>query len=360
MGILKHYDLELEKPLMVVVDTSVLIHKMHQNFQMHHSDPTFASAIQANLVWLMSGEWLGDYSGRMKHIVFATDIKRDMGYWRSHWLKDLENVIDVPRKKKALQKLTEDVRAVMDKPRMMRTEEDDLVLAEGQEKLTISYKAGRKLPEYSFTKLKKLTYKLLEDMGASVLGSPGFEADDIIAALCVMNRQAGNPWHILDLTVDSDHMQLIDESFTWVCMSGYAPTVRDTLTICNSWAERRLGTTLETWHDIVAVKGQKGDASDNLPPSNGVLIPVIDLLNPPLHYKYWLKAPSKLMPFFVEQEPRFSTDHALVAQSYLRQVGTLPVVRYLPGESPRDKQEPTEAEYQAYQAKQTLVNTNPF
>lgn len=358
-GILKH--VHSDKPLMVVVDTSVLIHKMHQASQVEHSDPTFASRIQAQLVWVMSGEWLGDYRDNMKQIVFVTDIKANMGYWRSEWLKDLDNVIDVPRKTKPLQKLTEDARRVMATPRMERTEEDDEVLAKAQDKLTIAYKAGRKLPEYAFTKMKKLTYKYLEEMGASVLGSPNMEADDMAASLVVTNREAGSPWDILLLTVDTDWLQLVDPSVTWMCMGGYLPVIRDTLEVVNTWSLRRLKTTLNHWTDIVTVKGDKGDASDNLPPSKGVLIPVIDLINPPVSYRYWLKAPDKVKALFTINEPRFTVESALAAQSYLRQVGTKPTVNYVPGEDPRYKvEEPTDDEYAAYYAKQELVTSNPF
>lgn len=343
MGILKH--VSTEKPLMIVVDTSVMIHKMHQSFPMHHSDPAFNSAIQANLVWLMSGEWLGDYKDNLKSIVFVTDVKKDMGYWRTEWLRDINNVIDIPRKTKALQKLTEDTKRVLATPYMERTEEDDETLKKAQEKLTIHYKAGRKLPEYSFTKLKKLTYKYLDEMGANVLGSVGFEADDLAASLVVTNRDAGSPWDILLLTVDTDWLQLVDHSVTWLCMTGYSPPVRDTLEVVNTWAQKRLKTTLTHWHDIVAVKGDKGDASDNLPPSNGVLIPVIDLINPPVHYRYWLRAPEKLKALFVEQTPRFDQTAAHASVLYLRKVGSKPTINYVPGESPAEK---AEAEYELF------------
>lgn len=321
-----------DKPLMVLVDTSVLIHKLHQSAQLHHSDPNFASVISANIVWLMSGEWLGSYKGNLKQMVFCTDSKP---YWRTEWLQDLNNVIDIPRKTKALQKLTDDAKEILAKGSTRSwTGEEQTLMAKAQDKLGIHYKAGRKLPEYSFTKTKKIVFRLLEEMGANVLGSHGYEADDMIAALTVVNSEAGNQWDILDLTVDSDHMQLINDSFTWMCMTGYAPTIRDTMEVCNEWSLRRLKTELTTWHDIVRIKGDKGDASDNLPPSAGTLIPVIDLVNPPVTYRYWLRAPEKLKALFAVSESRFKDDAANGAVLYLRRLGSKPVVNYVPGQNP--------------------------
>lgn len=353
-GILKN--LTADKPLMVVIDTSVFLHKIDQSLQVEHTDPNFKSAISAQLVWLLAGEWLGQYRGQLVKMVFALDIKdSNRRYWRNDWLLELENVIDVPRKKKVLQKLTEDALEILAIVPKDRTVEQDERLEEARGKLAIHYKAGRKLPAYRFTKLKKITYQLLEEMGAHTLGSVGYEADDCIASLKVVNEQRDNPWYILDLTVDADHLQLVTENFGWVCMSGYSPVVRDHLEVINEWCLRRLKVKLEHPTDIVAVKGDKGDASDALPPSNGVLIPVIDLLEPPFKYRYWLRAAEKLGGYFSStEEPRFNQDAAAAAKRYLQQLGCRPIVRYLPGEDP-DYQEYT-IDYE----NQTVNTSNPF
>lgn len=348
MGILKHVDLQPNKPLMVVVDTSVFIHKLHQSCPLEHTDPNFKSYISAQLVWLISGEWLGEYQPMLKKMVFAIDVKQDMGYWRHRWLRDIRNVIDVPDKPRATKSskaLRVAAKAALAKPYMERSDEDDTYLLEAEEKLTIGYKAGRKLPEYSFSKLKKLVYSLLKDMGQTILGDSSYEADDQIAALCVVNRDTGSPWNILDLTVDCDHGQLVGLDFTFVCMSGYNPPVRDTLEIWNEWSERRQKCTMTTWHDIVRVKGEKGDASDNLPPSAGVLIPVIDLIDPPDEHKLWLYNEAKYQACFQEETNRFNQDAAAAAVIYLRKLGCSPVVRYLPGQSPQELLEVNELEY---------------
>lgn len=345
-----------DKPLMVIVDTSVFIHKIFQSSQLEHSDPNFRSMVSAQLVWLMSCEWLGGYRGNVGKVVFVQDLKdRDGHYWRHKWLLKLENVIDVPRKKKALQQLTEEAKTILNIEAKDRTAEQDEKLEEARGKLAIHYKAGRKFPEYGFTKLKRVVYELLEEMGAHTLGSVGYEADDCAASLVTQNKLDGEKWDILLLTVDTDWMQKISPCVTWVCMSGYEPVVRDTLEVCNTWAQRRLKVTLNTWADIVAVKGDKGDASDALPPSNGVLIPVIDLLEPPQTYKYWLRATDRLQCLLSDvEEPRFTQKAATAAGTYLKRLGCRPIIRYLPGE------DPDILEYSVDYENQTVTTTNPF
>lgn len=347
-GILKHVNARSGLPLMVVVDTSVFIHKLYQSCPLKHTDPNYKSYISAQLVWLISGEWLGEYQPMLKKMVFAIDVKRDMGYWRHRWLKDIRNVIDVPdkpRATKASKALRVAAKLALAKPYMERSDEDDAAIIEAEEKLTIGYKAGRKLPDYGFSKLKKLVYSILKDMGQTVLGDSNYEADDEIAALCVVNRENGSPWNILDLTVDCDHGQLVGLDFTFVCMSGYNPPVRDTLDIWNEWSLRRQKCEMTSWHDIVRVKGEKGDASDNLPPSAGVLIPVIDLINPPEEHKLWVRYRDKYEACFMTEPVMFTTAAAEASVTYLRKLGCCPVVSYLPGQSPFELSETQELEH---------------
>jgi hypothetical protein len=117
-------------------------------------------------------------------------------------------------------------------------------------------------------------------------------------------------------------------------MSGFAPVIRDTIEVVNTWAEKRLKETLVFHRDIWDIKGQQGDASDNLPPSNGVLLPVIDLLNPPQEYRYWLKAPLKVARCFETAAIPRSSESAMLARKHLKLNGLFPIVRYLPGEEP--------------------------
>lgn len=326
------------KPLMVVVDTSVFIHKLHQSILMERDDPQYESVLKANLVWLMSGAWLGEeLRPLLSSMVFVQDKKdRDLAYWRTHWLKDLRNTVGIPRKarsKKATQALTDlatTAQTLLEKGVETEAERDTLV--EAHQKLTVAYKAGRSLPDYSFKKTRNEVYKWLEELDAFTLYSTGFEADDMAASIVQVNVDNGSPWNVMLLTVDSDWMGLINPNVTWCCMSGFAPTVRDSIEVCNQWAVRRLKSELTTWRDIWDIKGQKGDSSDNLPPSGGLLMPVIDLLNPPAEYQYWLRARAKIEKLFTSQPSKFGLKAARAAGKHLRANGMAPVVRMLPGE----------------------------
>lgn len=317
------------KPLMVVIDTSVLVHKLHQSIPMEHDDPQFESIIKANVVWLMSGAWLGcELRPLLRSMVFVKDVKP---YWRSEWLSDISNTINLPRKTKAKQALAEQVRELL--AQGTKTEEELEKLDSGIDKLNVKYKAGRSLPAYKFTKTKKLVYRYLDLLEANQIGWSGFEADDMAAAIVQTNTDRGNPYNIILLTVDTDWLGLVNPSVTWVCMSGFTPTVRDSIDVVNSWAEKRLKSTLATWRDIWDIKGDKGDASDNLPASDRQLLPVIDLLKPPAPYKFWKTHANLVSTMFTNESPRFTLEEAKKAQSHLRMNGLQPVNKLLPNES---------------------------
>ncbi len=323
---------------MIVVDTSVFLHKLDQSIEFEHDAPEFQSAIKANLAWLMSGQWLGEeLKPLMGNMVFVQDTKP---YWRAEYLKDLRNVVDIPKptrarsesgKARALKESQE--KAAIVKAAMAEKEPTDAdleILETARREYGIDYKAGRKFPEYRFKKIRKLVSSFLKELGAATLEAYSYEADDLAASLVKTNSRAGNPWNILLLTVDSDWLGMLNENVTWVCMTGYAPTVRDTIDSINGWALKRLGATLGTWRDIWDIKSHQGDDSDNLPPSAGHLLPVIDLLNPPLEHMYWLREPEKLVSLFRLHSARFSDKDAQDAEYFLKLAGTKPVVKYLP------------------------------
>lgn len=316
------------KPLMVVVDTSVLLHQLHQSIPMEHNDPQLESALRANLTWLMSGAWLGsELRPLMRSMVFVKDVKP---YWRVEWLADIANTINLPRKTKAKAALAEQVKELLALD--TKTEEQLEQLDSGIDKLNVKYKAGRSLPAYKFTKIKKLVYQYLDQLEANQMGSSGYEADDMAAAIVQNNTDRGNPYNILLLTVDTDWLGLVNPSVTWCCMSGFFPTVRDSLEVVNSWTLARLKCTLTTWREIWDVKGDKGDASDNLPASDGQLLPVIDLLNPPIARRFWVSHKNLVSSMFTNGDPRFTLEEAKAAKHHLVMLGLRPVNNLLPGE----------------------------
>jgi hypothetical protein len=314
---------------MIVVDTSVFLHKIHQSYNLDQHDPQLESVVKANLVWLMSGSWLGhELRPLFKQMVFAKDSKP---YWRSEWLADVRNTVNLPRnhKTKAKKALAARVRSILTKGGAENEEELEF-LKEATPKLNVAYKAGRAFPDKVFSKIKRIVYTCLDDVNAQQLYKLGYEADDMAAALVATNTANGSPWSILLLTVDTDWLGLVNPTVTWVCMSGFAPTVRDSLEVCNSWVEPRLKTTVTTWREIWDIKGEKGDKCDNLPPSEGQLLPVIDLLDPPDCYKFWETEASLVKAKFTENSPRFDLEQAKAARKHLKLNGFMPVVRMLP------------------------------
>jgi hypothetical protein len=316
---------------MVVVDTSVFLHKIHQSYSLDPHDPQLESVVKANLVWLMSGAWLGqELRPLFKQMVFAKDSKP---YWRSDWLADIHNTINLPRnfKTKAKAALAEKVRAILDKGGAENNAELDL-LEQATPQLNVAYKAGRAFPDKAFSKIERIARKTLDELNAQQLYARGYEADDMAAALVATSAANGSPWSIMLLTVDSDWMGLINPAVTWVCMSGFTPVVRDSLEVCNSWVEPRLKAKISNWREIWDIKGNKGDSCDNLPPSEGQLLPVIDLLNPPESYKFWKTKGSLVNAKFTETEPLFDLEQAKKAKKHLKLNGFFPVVRVLPGQ----------------------------
>lgn len=332
---MKHID--PSKPLMVVVDLSVYLHKLHQTIPMDHHDPQFESVLKANIAYLVSGIWLPAHIQPLyQNMVFCVDSKP---YWRSDWLNDLRNTVDLPKptnarseagKLKATQRQTvvrAEIKVAMEAP--IKTPDQLELIDLAQISHTVAYKAGRKFPPYTFKKIRSTVYHYLGLLHVNMLGETGYEADDMAAALVATNSIRGNPWNIILLTVDTDWMGLINPSVTWVCMTGYAPVVRDTLEVCNIWVKARLKTILGTWREIWDIKGIQGDKSDNLPPSDGLLLPVIDLLNPPTQYRYWETHKGLLVDCFSHSQKWFSPDMGKAAQHHLRLNGLTPVIRDL-------------------------------
>jgi hypothetical protein len=245
-------------------------------------------------------------------------------------LIDIKNTIDLPRKTKADLKRVTRAKEIL----AIGASTDELVdeLSELTGKLNVKYKAGRSLPDYRFTKTRKLVYQYLEELGANVIGSTGYEADDMAASLVATNTANGNPWDIILFTVDTDWAGLVNPSVTWICMSGFSPQVRDTIEVWNQWAEKRLKATLNTWRDIWTIKGEQGDKSDNLPRSNGLLLPVIDLLEPPLEKRYWLQNQTMLTALF-QKTSKPSLDEGKQASRYIYDLGLTPIPNVLANET---------------------------
>lgn len=268
----------MDSKMNIVVDLSVFAHQVAEDLMVIEKEPKlWDMALKANLAYLVSADWLGELRPRDINIIFVKDSKP---YWRTEYLLRPEIFSKVPRKVKSLEKLRESFASMTP-----GTEEYQVAF----DKLAIHYKGGRKFPRYALDKTKKKIERYCRQQGWEVLGYPGYEADDIAAALVKVNMRSPKPKDILLLTIDSDWMGLVSSNTHWFCMRGWQPRLRSDLLSVNKWAERRLGQRLEFFREIWDIKGQLGDKSDNLPASQGVLLPVIDLLDPPREYRLWEK-----------------------------------------------------------------------
>lgn len=251
---------------LVVIDFSVAAHQLHANLVTNGVERThYMGVVRAQMSWLMSLEWLGIHKPdpASTNIVLAMDTKIAGKYWRHDYLEQPA--------------VFEKVWAANKSARSKKAAEP------------IFYKAGRKYPEKSFTKLKKDMEAIAVSQGWQLLKVAGYEADDIAAAFVAANRglPTDQQVKIWTISIDSDWLGLVGEDCSWFCLYGWSPRVRADLKTINSWSARRLNKTFAEPKDLWAYKSEYGDKSDNLPKNSP--IEVIDLLNPPDEHKLWAK-----------------------------------------------------------------------
>jgi len=317
----------------VVIDTSVLMHNLHHKLSiLDHTNPHWVGLVKAQLQYVASGCWLGDLKPDKFQIVFVLDSKP---YWRVEYLTRPEVSSAIPRKKKADEKKRQRLMELLESINELGMD-GDIQAAQGIEAseefqglsqaLAIHYKAGRKLPEYSFRKIKKISYGVIREAGWNIIGVPRYEADDLAACFRVVNDRLDQPNRLLLVTIDSDWMGLINDHTAWYCMTGWFPRVRSDFPSANTWAEKRLGSALDDYTDLWSLKVQQGDKSDNLPP--GTPREVIDLLNPPEEHKLWKQPIAEAVKDILEY-PRRRPVNPKDALIYMGQLGVSPVIRPL-------------------------------
>lgn len=316
------------RPTTIVIDTSVFLHEMsHCHSTIGHTDKHWEGLIKAQLAWLVSGDWMGGLKPQDFQVLFVCDTKdSELKYWRHRHLVDPEVTSKVPRKNKTLEKKRQRLADML----LQGTSGDSLVVRELTEDLAIHYKAGRKFPEYAFTKMKKVMLQVIREQGWRCFGQVGYEADDVAAAVVKANMSLpDNLRHrVVLLTVDSDWMGLIDDLTSWFCLHGYFPRIRGDMHSANEWAQRRLKRPLKQYRDIWDIKAQQGDKSDNLPPSNGVLLPAIDLLNPPSEHQLWHQPIGQDIKRCL-QHPCYNKVSGVAAAKYVQSIGVPLAVRPL-------------------------------
>jgi DNA polymerase-1 len=130
------------------------------------------------------------------------------------------------------------------------------------ERLT-SYKANREKQEDSLYQQLDLVRELVSALGLRVVDAEGFEADDVLATLATVARDAGRDVTIV--TGDRDSYQLVEDPYVRVLYNKRG--VSDYVLYDEAGILERTGVRPA---DYVAYAALRGDPSDNLPGVPGV------------------------------------------------------------------------------------------
>jgi hypothetical protein len=141
------------------------------------------------------------------------------------------------------------------------------------------YKGNRSSKDDDWYQVEKIAKSYIADSNFIYLAFPGWEADDVAAAIC---QTVNGKYKIHLNTIDSDWMGLINGEITWCNLAHYEPRMRN-LANYKVWTDKKkFKTKITKPADIWRCKQIEGDRSDNLIP--GSPMEVIDLLNPPKEY----------------------------------------------------------------------------
>lgn len=278
-------------PQIVIIDFSVAMHQLHYNLVTYGVEKAhYNGVIKAQMVYMMSLDWMGSLKPSEARVVLVKDIKKGRKYWRTSYL------------------------------------EQPQLLPDGTKTEPIHYKGGRKFPDKSFTKLKRDSEKIAVSQNWDIIGVPDYEADDLAASIVYLNNLSKTPRSIWTITVDSDWLGMVSDNTKWFCLKGYEPRVRHNLAAVNVWAMRRLNKSFAQPKDLWSYKAAYGDKSDNLPKNSP--IEVIDLFNPPEQYKLWLRAGLKeTLESYLTDTKVTKVPDVSKALEYLRQLGVQPFIR---------------------------------
>ena len=131
-----------------------------------------------------------------------------------------------------------------------------------------AYKANRgDAPEEFHQDVQNLQHLLREALRLPVCTAPGFEADDVIAAVARHAVEQG--WRVRILSGDRDLFQLVDDGKDVAClyMGGGPYGGRGISLVDEAAVWRQLGVAP---HQVVDLKALTGDSSDNIPGVRGV------------------------------------------------------------------------------------------
>ena len=131
-----------------------------------------------------------------------------------------------------------------------------------------TYKANRgEAPQEFHQDVDNLQHLLQEALRLPVCKAPGFEADDVIAA--VASHAVAQGWRVRILSGDRDLFQLVDDRKDVAClyMGGGPYGGRGISLVDRAAVEQKLGVAP---HQVVDLKALTGDSSDNIPGVRGI------------------------------------------------------------------------------------------
>lgn len=344
----------------VAIDLSVALHQIEESLKLQPVDAIVQSVMaqqglpqsklrsveidvlksltKINMNWLFSLDWLGERKPTRSKTVLLQDwkinykvntdthvmpeegiaVSKDgtwsmLGYWRHEYLKRLE---------------VASVLQAAEKPKRTRKTKAN---PEGTPKAAngVAYKAGRAHSSNNFKVIKGFSHSLIDASGLPIVGSPGYEADDMAGLLTLLRDELTPDQQILQVTTDTDWLGLVDNTNVfWFCMFGWYPRLRDTADIMAEWSKRRLGTACHTGQDIFDTKALKGDKSDNLPSGCPEIVrKVVDLRQQPSEFHPTnLVVPSlKLKDVLLSQS--HATPNSAEGQEILANMGIKPFIR---------------------------------
>ena len=134
--------------------------------------------------------------------------------------------------------------------------------------LDTAYKANRgDAPEEFHQDVHNLQHLLQEALRLPVCTAPGFEADDVIAA--VARQAVEQDWRVRILSGDRDLFQLVDDRKDVAClyMGGGSRGGRGITVVDEAAVRQKLGVAP---HQVVDLKALTGDSSDNIPGVRGI------------------------------------------------------------------------------------------
>lgn len=137
-----------------------------------------------------------------------------------------------------------------------------------REKVYVDYKGNRPAVERDgLNDVLEIGGRVRNLFNFPYFAAAGYEADDWAGEIYRQVSRFRPERSVIMWTVDSDWMQLVDDSLDiiWANVGPWRPRLRGNFEVCQ-WALRRLNVFIEHPREIAELKQFQGDSCDNIPP----------------------------------------------------------------------------------------------